>query len=135
MQLNLLMLVLICLVPVSQKPASVAKQTRTLVEIWCGGDDNLTQGVCRAVDSELASTSNFVVSNGEKPGTLIITIPTNVDWKERGKRTRVLYTVEFSLTNGKKLGTKKGECWENELRICATQIFATGKNSGSKTTR
>ena len=48
------------------------KQSQTLVEVWCGGDDNLTQGVCRAVDSEFASTPNFVVSSEERPGTLIV---------------------------------------------------------------
>lgn len=48
---------------------------QTLVEVWCGGDDNLTQGVCRALDREFASSPDFVVGSEEKPGTLIVRIP------------------------------------------------------------
>jgi hypothetical protein len=110
------------------------KESQTLVEVWCGGDDNLTQGVCRALDSEFASTPDFVGSSGERPGTLIVSIPTNVNWKERGKKTEVFYTVEFKSTNGKELGTKKGACWENDFRTCATQIVRQAKIAARKLT-
>jgi len=127
MQMNLLLLFLVCLVPVFQKASSPVKQTQTLVEVWCGGDDNLTQGVCRALDREVASTPEFIVSIGEKPGTLIVRIPTNVNWKENGQGTTVFYTVEFKSTSGKKLATKKGACSENDLKTCATQIVRQAK--------
>jgi len=123
---------LACLVCVFQTSRPV-KQSQTLVEVWCGGDDNLTQGVCRALDTEVASSSDFVVSSGEKPGTLIIRIPTNVDWKERGKKTKVFYTVEFKSIGGKNLGKKKGACWENDFRTCATQIVRQAKLAARKT--
>src|SRR6476620_9522771 len=125
MQMNLLATVLICLFLPVQITTLEAKQTRTFVEIWCGGDDNLTQGVCRALESEFASSRDFVVladeSGHERQVKLIVTIPTNFDWKERGLRTRVFYTVEFKSSTDRKLGRKKGACWENEFRTCASQ--------------
>ena len=108
MQITLVAVVLVCLVPAFQKTTNPIKQKQTLVEVWCGGDDNLTEGLCRALDSEFASTPDFVASSGERPGTLIVTIPTNVDWKDSGKRTRVFYIAEFRSTNEKKLGGMKG---------------------------
>jgi hypothetical protein len=104
--MQIVLVVLVCLISVFQTSSPI-KQSQTLVEVWCGGDDNLTQGVCRALDREFASSPDFVVSSDEKPGTLIVSIPANVDWKEKGKRTRVFYKVEFKSTNGRKLGTKK----------------------------
>jgi hypothetical protein len=126
------MMILVCLLPVFQKTSTQVKQSRTLVEVWCGGDDNLTQGVCRALDSEFASTPDFVVSSGEKPGTLIVCIPTNVNWKDQGKKTRVFYTVEYKSINDKKLGAMKGECWENDFRVCASQIVMKAKKAARK---
>ncbi len=130
MQLNLLLLILLCLVPVSQKANPVKNQT--LVEVWCGGDDNLTQGVCRALDTEIASAPDFIVSSGEKPGTLIVRIPTNVNWRDNGLGTTVFYTVEFKSINGKKLSVKKGRCSENDLKTCASQIVKQAKVAARK---
>lgn len=132
MHLNLLLMLLVCLVPVFQKITSAVKQSPTPVELWCGGDDTLTQGVCDAVYREFASTPGFVVDSEETPGTLIVTIPTNVDWEERGKRTRVFYKVEFTTTDDKKLGTKKGACWHDDFRTCASQVVKHAKNAARK---
>jgi hypothetical protein len=44
------------------------------------------------------SSPDFELSSGDRPGSLVVTIPTNVDWKEIGKRTRVMYKVEFTST-------------------------------------
>lgn len=136
MQINLLVVILVCLLSPIQNTATSLKQSQTPVELWCGGDDNLTQGVCRALDSEFASTRDFVVSAGdgsvERPAKLIVTIPTNVDWKERGERIRVFYTVEFRSSNDKKLGTRKGACWENDLKTCASQIVKQARTAARK---
>jgi len=126
MQINAIALILVCLVSVFQT-SSPLKPGQTLVEVWCGGDDNLTQGVCHAVYNECAASPDFVMSSDETPGTLIVRIPTNVDWKEERGRTRVFYKVEFKSTNGKKLGTKKGSCWETEPGTCAAQIMKQAK--------
>jgi hypothetical protein len=64
----------------------------------------------------------------------IVTIPTNVDWKKRGTRTRVFYTVEFASSTDRKLGKKKGACWENELKTCASQIVKQAKIAARKLT-
>jgi len=127
MQLSLLVL-LFCLIPVFQKTNSPLKQSQTPVQVWCGGDDNLTQGVCRTLYTEFASNPQFVVSEDEqRPGTLIVRIPTNVNWKDRGKKTRVFYTVEFKSSDDKKLDAMNGECWENEFKECASQIVRKAK--------
>ena len=132
MQVNLLLVILVGLAPLFQETTTAVNRSQTPVELWCGGDDNLTQGVCRAVFREFATSPDFRVSNGEEPGSLIVTIPTNVDWKERGKRTRVFYIVEFTSTHEKKLGTRKGACWDNDFRACATQIVKHAKIAARK---
>lgn len=136
MQINILAIVLACLFLPVQNSAIDAKRTVTFVELWCGGDDNLTQGLCRAVESEFGSSRDFVLlvdeSNRESETKLIVTIPTNVDWKERGGRTKVFYTVEFKSTTDKKLGKKKGACWENDLKSCASQILRQAKTAARK---
>ena|ERR1044071_4563435 len=134
MQIDLIVLMLVCLIPGFKETNSPVKQSQTVVEVWCGGDDNLTQGVCHAVDSEFTSSPDFIVSNGEKPGVLIITIPTNVDWKQRGKKTRVFYKVEFTSNNDEKLGAKKGECWENDFKTCASQVIRHARIAARKLT-
>ena len=55
-----------------------ASSKLTLVEVWCVGDDGLTLHLRDAVESKFKSSSDYVLSNGKKPGTLIVTIPTNV---------------------------------------------------------
>ena len=97
--------------------------SKLFVEVRCGGDDNLTQGVCRNIYNEFASTPDFVITDKHNTGSLIINVPTNVHWKERGKRTIVFYIVEFLSSYEKKLGKKKGECWEDNLKTCAVQVL------------
>jgi hypothetical protein len=138
MQIDLLATVLVCLFLPVQNTFIEVKQSKTFVELWCGGDDNLTQGVCRALESEFASSRDFVVladeSNNERQVKLIVTIPTNVDWRDRGTRTRVFYTVEFRSSTDRKLGKKTGACWENELKTCASQIVRHAKTATRKLT-
>jgi hypothetical protein len=124
LQMNLVMSVMIAVsfLPIYQKETAPLQPTQTTVEVWCGGDDALTQGVCYALESAFESTADFVLSNGKRAGTLVVTIPTNVDWKESGKRTRVFYTVEFTTADDKKLRTRKGKCWNDDFARCANQI-------------
>ena len=136
MQIDLLATVLVCLfLPVQHIPIEV-KQSKTFVELWCGGDDDLTRRVCHALESGFASSPDFVLladeNSHDKHVRLIVTIPTNVDWQERGTRTRVLYTVKFKSNTGRKLGTKSGACWENELNTCASQILKQAKIASRK---
>jgi hypothetical protein len=108
------------------------EQTRTPVEVWCGGDDGLTTGVCQAVVEAFNSSPDFELSSGDMPGSLVVTIPTNVDWKEIGKRTRVMYKVEFTSTDDRKLATRKGTCWEGEFGTCANQVIKYARTELSR---
>ena len=131
MQLTLIALTLVCLVPVFQKTGSPVKQNRTIVEVWCGGDDDLTRRVCHAVDSEFETSSDFLFDE-EKPGALIVTVAENVGWKQRGQRLRVFYIVEFTTANEKMLARKKGECWEGDFKTCASQVLMYAKSAARK---
>ena len=130
MQIMMLLITLVGLVPVFQK--TPINRSKPVVEIRCGGDDNLTQGVCRNVYNEFASTSDFVITDEDNTASLIVSIPTNVHWKERGKRTRVFYAVEFLSNNEKRLGKKKGECWEDDLKTCAFQVLKHARVAARK---
>lgn len=92
----------------------------------------LTRGVCYALESAFESTSDFALSDGNPPGILVVTIPTNVDWKENGKRTRVFYTVEFTTADDKKLRTRKGKCWNDNFARCANQILKQARIEARK---
>lgn len=129
MQMNLVMLVLILVSfgSICQKKGAPAKPTKTPVEVWCGGDDGLTQGVCSSLATAFASSTDFDSSSDEEAGKLVVTIPTNVDWKEIRKRTQVFYTVEFTSANDKKLRTRKGSCWDNDFATCANQILVQAR--------
>ena len=93
-----------------------------LVEVWSGGDDGLTLRLRDAVENAFKASSAFALSSGKRPGTLIVTIPTNVIWKQVGTRTQVLYAVEFTSINSQPLGTGAGSCWDDALAKCATKI-------------
>jgi hypothetical protein len=125
MQIIILLITLVGLAPVLQNTPT---QSKPVVEVWCGGDDNLTRGVCRQVYNEFASTRDFLITDEDNTGTLVVSIPTNVHWKERGKRTRVFYVVEFLSNDEKKLSKKKGECWEDDLKTCASQILKQARS-------
>jgi len=102
------------------------------VEFWHVGDDGLSERLAEEVDRAFLRSPDFKPSNGRKPGTLIVHIPTNVDWRRIGNRLQVLYVVEFSSTNGQKLGVHKGSCWENQLAECADRIVKDSKSAARK---
>ncbi|MEP6740987.1 MAG: hypothetical protein ABJB61_00705, partial [bacterium] len=108
------------------------KPTQTPVEVWCGADDGLTQGVRDALETAFASTPDFVLSSGKRTGTLLVTIPTHVRWKEIGERTQVFYIVEFTSADDKKLRTHKGSCWNDDFAKCANQIVARARIAARK---
>ena len=99
----------------------------TLVEVWTGGDDGLTQQLRDAVERKFKSSSDFVPSGGKKPGTLIVTIPTHVAWTQHGTRTHVRYRVEFPSSDGVEFGKSSGSCWDDNFSVCAAQIYRGAK--------
>jgi hypothetical protein len=99
----------------------------TLVEFWHTGDDGLSQRLAEKVESAFKRSHDFMLSSGKKPGTLVVTIPTNVEWKQVGKRTRVLYRVEFSAVDNKTTSKAAGFCWDDNLQECAAQVLRNAK--------
>lgn len=99
----------------------------TLVEVWSGGDDGLTQRLRVATENAFKSSPDFKVSSGKKPGTLVVTIPTHVQWKHIGGRTKVFYTVEFASAENQRIGIHKGSCWGDTITKCANQIVQNAR--------
>jgi len=97
------------------------------VEVWCGGDDGLTLRLRDTLESAFRLSPEFTVSSGKKPGTLIVTIPTHVKWKQIDRRTQVLYTVKFASTENQNIGTSTGSCWGDALKKCADHIVKDAK--------
>ena len=104
----------------------------TPVEIWTGGDDGLTQRLRDAVENKFKSSSDFVPSSGKKPGTLIVTIPTHVEWTQNGTRTQVRYRVEFSSNDGVGIGKNSGSCWDDNFSACATEIYGGAQRAAHR---
>jgi hypothetical protein len=92
------------------------------VEFWHVGDDGLSERLADCTEKAFKQSTVFRLSSGRKPGTLIVEIPTNVGWERIGKRVQVHYSVNFSLVDGRKLDTKTGSCWDNDLKKCAMVI-------------
>jgi hypothetical protein len=112
--------------------AASAPPKYTLVEVWCGGDDGLTTKLRDTLENAFKSSSDFRLSAGEMPGTLTVTIPSNVEWKPVGKRTQVFYTVKFSSADNQHLGSSAGSCWEDSLSKCASKIVRDAKTAALK---
>jgi sugar/nucleoside kinase (ribokinase family) len=104
----------------------------TLVEVWCVGDDALTTKLRDTLENAFKSSSDFRLSAGGKPGTLTVTIPSNVEWKLVGERTQVFYTVNFSSADNRHLGSSAGSCWEDSLSKCASKIIRDAKTAALK---
>ena len=112
---------------------SVSGEARKVpVEVWCAGDDGLTRQLRDALENRFQASSEFQLSSGKRPGTLLATIPTNVQWREVGGRTRVVYVVNFTSIDGLKLGRSKGECWDSEVGKCAERVFGDAKVAARK---
>ena len=112
--------------------AGAASANPTLVELWHVGDDALSERLADKLDSGFAGLADFMMSSGRKPGTLIVTIPKNIELNPIGKRARAHYTVEFTSTDGRNLGVRSGSCWEDDLAECVAQIIKNARISARK---
>lgn len=102
------------------------------VEVWCNGDDGLTIRLRDALENAFKSSPDFHLSSEKEPRSLVVTIPTNVGWKQFGRRTKILYTVEFASSDNHSLGESKGSCWDDEFSRCATQVVKHAKIAARK---
>lgn len=100
--------------------------------VLCNGDDGLTARLCDAVKEALRRSPDFTQDILHKPYILKVTIPTNVKWKRVDGKTRVLYSVEFSLAAEHDLGAAEGSCWDSKLKDCANQILADTRKAAAK---
>ncbi|MGA8742654.1 MAG: hypothetical protein WB561_15825 [Terracidiphilus sp.] len=73
---------------------SIASANAKPVEVWCGGDDGLTTKVCDAAEQVFKAAPDLPLANKDLLLRYKIVIPTNVAWKEDGRRTEILYTVK-----------------------------------------
>jgi hypothetical protein len=104
----------------------------TLVEVWRGGDDGLTVRLSEALETAFRSSSDFALTTGTKPGTLMVVGPTNTRRKQVAARTEIVYAVEFASTDGRALGASSGSCWEVELQVCVVRIVEDAKAAAAK---
>ena len=129
MTFKTLLITIFALVFVLMSGRSSAQPRPTLVEVWCGGDDGLTIRLRDAVEHAFSTSPDFQMSSGKLSGTLLVTIPTHVEWKRAGKKTRVLYRIDLSVVDGKNFGEKTGACWDDDLQICSKSIVKDSRNA------
>jgi hypothetical protein len=99
------------------------------VAVLCNGDDGLTARLCEQVKKAFGKSPDFTPEVAHRPHSLIVRIPTNVDWKEDGKRTKAIYSVELAIKDGRNLRTIKGSCWEANLGVCAAKILTDTRST------
>jgi hypothetical protein len=104
----------------------------TLVEVWSGGDDGLTNRLRDTIESAFKASSGFRLSSGKKPGTLFVTITSNVTWERVNKRTKVSYVVKFTSADSRDVGGSAGSCWDDDLGKCASKILRDARIAAGK---
>lgn len=115
------------------KSASLlASPKRIPIEVWSGGDDGLTQRFRVAVERTFESSAEFALSTGKKPGTVVATIPTHVQWVKQGSRTQLQYELQFTSIDESRVGDSKGRCWEDELANCTARVYRDAKRAARK---
>ena len=122
---NLSLLALVSLTACVPSP-SVAKTTP--VEVWRVGDDALTSRFRDELESAFRAAPEFSLSSGKVPGTLVVTIPTHVAWREIGGETEVSYSINFTGPAGEALGESVGRCLEHRLEDCVTHVLKDARS-------
>ncbi len=111
---------------------SCANRHPTLVIVQCGGDDGLTMKLRDSLENAFRSSSLFLLTAERRPGTLVVTIPSNVGWKQVDGRVQVLYNVEFASVDNQQVGTSGGSCWDDDLGGCAAKIVKDAQTAALK---
>ena len=129
-----LLVTMIIPVVLAASPKDPTPPQPTLVELWRVGDDGLTLRLTDAIRDAFDSAPDFLrsYSDVKKPGTLIVLIPTHVKWEDVGKRTKVIYTVEFLTVDRQEIGTVKGWCWDGEYAKCAAKVMKAARLAARK---
>jgi len=93
------------------------------VMLFVGGDDSLTLKLANALEKEFGSSKNFTINNDETPETLIVTIPTHLEWKKIEERIRAYYIIKFSSVYNQILLISAGSCFEDDMLECVNKII------------
>ena len=125
MRLHILIVAAVLALTACSKPPLLANSTP--VEVWRGGDDGLTARFADALEAAFRQAPEFSPNIGKIPGTLIVTIPTNLIWRRVANRTEVTYSVEFTDVTSQSLGTSRGICMEDQLQNCAARVLKDAK--------
>src|ERR1700730_7845316 len=91
----------------------VQERSQTIIELWRTGDDGVTLRFTDGFEADLQS-AGFVLAIGGQArtaNTLVVEIPTNLDFEPIGRRYRVKFTLEFAAPSGQLIGKSKGSCW------------------------
>jgi hypothetical protein len=120
---------LMAVVPCAAESASAKP---TLVEFSHVGNDALSKTLADKVETAFKQSPDFILTSERKPGTLVVTIPTNVGWKRVGERTEVLYRVRFASADNKIISKATGSCWFDSLANCTDQILRDTKIAARK---
>jgi len=120
-------------VAIVDPPATEIRPGSVPVQVWRVGDDGLTTKLRDALETAISNSRKFALSTGKQPGTLIVTIPDHVGWKESGDRTQIRYKVEFKTSDDVNIGQSQGACWEEETEKCADHILRDAKRVVGKT--
>jgi len=102
--------------------ATIRPGTRRPVEVWRGGDDGLTLRFTDALEEALIGSVALAAGQGKLPGTLVVTIPTNLRWEAVGRRTRVFYDIVLTDHLDRRVGRTGGTCWDDQLGDCAARV-------------
>lgn len=108
---------------VSACATSPSRGRPTPVEVWRGGDDGLTVRFADALEAAFRAAPEFSLSTGKAPGTLIVTISSNVTSKQDQGRSEVSYSVQFTSVESQVLGSSNGTCREGRLQECAAHVL------------
>jgi hypothetical protein len=98
----------------------------TRIELWCVGDDGLTQRFRDALERAIKNNNEFTLAFGHEPRsstTMVVTIEDHLSWRPVRTRAEVSYKIKFEDSKGKKLGNSAGSCWEDKLSICVERAM------------
>ncbi len=116
--------------------AAIADSAKpTPIVVLKGGDDGLTNRLSDAIEKAFEASPDFKLSNGKQRGTLIVLIPTNVDWKPlrstqsdgRTPAITVLYAVEFRSVDDRVIASRAGSCRDDRMEECAAEVIKGAK--------
>jgi hypothetical protein len=105
------------------------------IEIWCRGDDGLTQRFRAELEAALRDTDGFTLASGGEATTartLVVTIDNHLSWQHVEANTQVSYAITFQGPNAEVLGSSVGSCWEGDLSACVRRAVIDTQQAAKK---